>query len=46
LGAVLAMAVGMSRDHRKLRGFDEADGLVIDIYQATKEFPPEESRTP
>src|SRR5262245_5369451 len=32
----------MSRDHRKLRVFEEADGLVIDIYQATKGFPTEE----
>jgi four helix bundle protein len=41
-GAVLANLAGMSRDHRKLRVCDEADGLVIDIYQATKGFPPEE----
>jgi len=32
----------MSRDHRKLRVFDIADALVIDIYPSTKDFPPEE----
>ena len=32
----------MSRDHRKLRVFHLADSLVIDIYKATKDFPPEE----
>jgi len=32
----------MSRDHRKLRVFVIADALVIDIYPATKDFPPEE----
>ena len=32
----------MSRDHRTLRVFRLADALVIDIYQATKNFPPEE----
>jgi four helix bundle protein len=32
----------MSRDHRKLRIFEMADSLVIDIYPATKDFPPEE----
>jgi four helix bundle protein len=32
----------MSRDHRKLRVFEMADSLVIDIYPATKSFPPEE----
>ena len=29
----------MSRDHRTLRVFAIADRLVIDIYQATKQFP-------
>ena len=32
----------MSRDHTKLRAFQLADSLVIDIYKATKTFPPEE----
>ena len=32
----------MSRDHTKLRAFQLADALVIDIYQQTKSFPPEE----
>ena len=32
----------MTRDHRKLRVFQQADALVIDIYKATKGFPPEE----
>jgi four helix bundle protein len=32
----------MSRDHRKLRVFEMADSLVIDIYPATKDFPAEE----
>jgi four helix bundle protein len=32
----------MPRDHRKLRVFKLADDLVIAIYQATKNFPPEE----
>ena len=32
----------MSRDHRKLRVFQLADSLVIEIYRATKEFPLEE----
>ena len=32
----------MPRDHRTLRVFELADSLVIDIYQATKNFPPEE----
>ena len=30
------------RDHRKLRGFELADQLAVDIYRATKTFPPEE----
>jgi four helix bundle protein len=32
----------MSRDHQKLRVFQIADALVIDIYDATKDFPLEE----
>jgi four helix bundle protein len=32
----------MSRDFRKLRVFDIADALVIDIYFVTKDFPAEE----
>ena len=30
------------RDHRKLRAFQLADGLVIEIYKATRSFPREE----
>jgi four helix bundle protein len=32
----------MSRDHRKLRVFNEADSLVVHIYRCTHEFPREE----
>ena len=32
----------MSRDHTKLRAFQLADGLVIDIYKASTSFPAEE----
>src|SRR5258707_12106542 len=39
---VLAGPFPMSRDHTKLRAFQLADSLVIDIYREMKGFPPEE----
>jgi len=32
----------MSRDHTKLRVFEMADSLVIQVYRATESFPPAE----
>jgi four helix bundle protein len=32
----------MARDHRKLRVFDNADGLALRVYHATRGLPPEE----
>jgi four helix bundle protein len=31
-----------TRDHKKLRVFGLADGLVVDVYRATRRFPDEE----
>jgi len=30
------------RDHRKLKAFELADGLVMAVYQATRSFPKDE----
>ena len=32
----------MMRDHRKLRAFELADELVIEVYRATRDFPRDE----
>ena len=32
----------MNRDHHKLRVFEMADGLVVDVYRSTRSFPMEE----
>jgi four helix bundle protein len=32
----------MGRDHRKLKVFQLADELVLEVYAATSRFPPEE----
>jgi four helix bundle protein len=43
MGIALASSVdSMSRDPRKLRGFGQADALVIAVYRATTEFPVDE----
>jgi four helix bundle protein len=36
------MRVSAMRDHTRLRAFELADGLAIEIYQATTAFPREE----
>ncbi|MBI4915384.1 MAG: four helix bundle protein [Acidobacteria bacterium] len=32
----------MSNDHRKLKAFDLADALVLEVYHATRSFPKDE----
>jgi four helix bundle protein len=41
-GHDVALLRAMSRDPNQLRVFQVADELVLDIYNATKNFPPEE----
>ena len=38
----LHLKSAMSRDYRKLRVFNEADALVLEIYRITVDFPNEE----
>jgi four helix bundle protein len=38
----MVACTAMSRDHRKLRVFVDADALICDIYRATATFPAEE----